>query len=871
MRDAIVRVLIPVLLLASLAGCTSYRSARQAEVAAETGRWDDAVLHYLKALEDEPNNLTYRAALLRAKIQASRGHFEKGQEFEKSGVLDRAMVEYQQAVQLDPTNQYAKAQLDKVRQAYLASSRPASTVDQLKERARANRPQPPVLNPRSNEPIDVEFPEPTSIFYIYRSLGEAFGINILFDANLKDTEIPLVLKQVTAQAALETLMRAGGHFYKVMDEHTIIVAQDTPQNRRIYEDLVIQTFFLSNSEVKDMMTILRSLVDAKKIATNEQLNAIILRDTADKVKVAERIIEANDKSKAEVVIDVELLQIDSGRIRDLGVSLSSYSVGQSIDLGAGATTGGTGGTAAPSGIRLSDLEFLNQSNWLLTIPSFIYNFVKTNTDAQVLARPQLRITDGEKANLVIGDRVPIPLTTFNTQNVGGQGGIIPITSFQYQDVGIRIDIEPRVHHNQEVTLKIKVEVSNISGYTEAAGGQRQPTIGTRTIESVIRLQDGETNFLAGLIRTAETDSDSGFPGLSEIPVLGRLFSNRRTENQRTDVILTLTPHIIRNAQITEEDLLPVWVGTEANMSFRGGSPRVESEVAGPFDGNEGTPEEIQDAIRRRIQRLPRGLRPGEGGTPDDVMEEEGMTEEPPPPPTGVDLVPAAPPTDIFRQPPPPQPDPQLEPPPIEEEPPGAAETPGDVASLAAPAGPMKMMASQVALAANHTGFSEAAEAKAAPVRLWLSPQRLEVAPGDRFEVRLEVAAGQPVSHLPLSLGFDPAVLAVEKVEAGDFLGGSGEAQVLSDTGRAGSIVLGASRLGQVPGIQGTGTVARITFRALKEGSTRVDFVTRKALDAALKPVASSGRVARVVVRRDAEEEAERPEPARREASPATGR
>ncbi|HVS00797.1 MAG TPA: cohesin domain-containing protein, partial [Thermoanaerobaculia bacterium] len=495
--------------------------------------------------------------------------------------------------------------------------------------------------------------------------------------------------------------------------------------------------------------------------------------------------------------------------------------------------------------------------------------------AQVLAKPQLRITDGEKANLIIGDRVPIPLTTFNTQNVGGQGGIIPITSFQYQDVGIRIDLEPRVHHNQEVTLKIKVEVSNISGFTES-GGQRQPTIGTRTIESVIRLQDGETNFLAGLIRTAETDTESGFPGLSEIPILGRLFSRKSTENQRTDVILTLTPHIIRNAQITEEDLQPIWVGTEANISFRGGSPRVESEVDGPFDGNEGTPEEIQDAIRRRIQRLPRGLRPGEGGTPDEVMEDEAQ-QEPPPPPTGIDLVPATPPTDIFRQPPAGQPQPQPEPPPVEEEPPGAPE---NLASLAGSA-PVTTVASQVALAGYRPAASEAADAKAAPVRLWLSPQRLEVAPGDRFEVRLEVAAGQPVSHLPLSLGFDPAVLVVEKVESGGFLGGSGEAQVLSDTGRPGSVVLGASRLGQVPGVQGTGTVARITFRALKEGSTRIDFVTRKALDAALRPVASSGRVARVVVSRNAgdlgEETAEQPAPAapaapaRREASSITGR
>ncbi len=606
MRDLIVRMSILVLALGALgisAGCTSHQNFRQGEIAAQLGKWDDAVLHYMKALEDDPGNITYRASLLRAKIKASQGHFEKGQEFEEAGVLERALVEYQQAVQLDPTNQYAAAQLEHVHRAYLAQkqSRGLETIEQMKQKSRGARPQPPVLNPRSDKPISLEFPQPVSIFYIYRALGQAFGINVLFDPNLRDQEISIDLKDVTAQAALETLMRAGGHFYKVMDEHTIIIAQDTPQNRRTYEDLVIQTFFLSNSEVKDMLTILRSLIDARKIATNEQLNAIILRDTADKVKVAERIIEANDKSKAEVVVDVELLQINTGRLRELGVSLSSYSIGQSLDFGTsgggGTGTGGTGTT--PPGIRLSDLEFINQSNWLLTIPSFLYNFVKSNTDAQLLAKPQLRITEGEKASLVIGDRVPIPLTTFNTQNVGGQGGIIPITSFQYTDVGIRIDLEPRVHHNQEVTLKIKVEVSTINGQVQGSGGQSQPIIGTRTIDSVIRLQDGETNFLAGLIRTDENSSDRGLPGLSEIPLLGRLFSNKRNENQRTDVILTLTPHIIRNAEITEDDLAPIWVGTEANITFRGcrrsrrvrrrGSVRYRGGDAGGDPGRDPPP------------------------------------------------------------------------------------------------------------------------------------------------------------------------------------------------------------------------------------------------------------------------------------------
>jgi general secretion pathway protein D len=855
-RALIVRMSVPLLALGLLAGCSSHRAYREAETAARLGKWDDAVLHYLKALEDDPDNISYRSSLLRAKIEASRVHLRKGEEYEKAGVIERALVEYQQAVQLDPTNQYAAAQLEHVRQLYHAQrqGRGYETIEQMKKKTSGSRPQPPVLNPRSNQPISLEFPQPVSIFQIYRALGQAFGINVLLDPNLKDTEIPIELRDVTAQTALETLMRAAGHFYKVLDEHTIIVAQDTPQNRRTYEDLVIQTFFLSNAEVKDMMTILRSLVDARKIATNDQLNAIILRDTADRVKVAEKIIETNDKAKAEVVIDVELLQVNNNRVRDLGVSLSNYSVGQRLDLGG--TAGGTGGGTA-GGVRFSDLEFINQSNWILTIPSFLYEFVKSNTEAQLLAKPQLRITEGEKASLVIGDRVPIPLTTFNTQNVGGQGGIIPITSFQYTDVGIRIDIEPRVHHNREVTLKLKVEVSNLSGSVAGSGGQEQPIIGTRTIESTIRLQDGETNFLAGLIRDDQSTSEQGVPGLSEIPVLGRLFSNKRTDAQRTDVILTLTPHIIRNAEITSEDLLPIWVGTEQNITFRGGSPRVESEVEGPFDGDQGTPEEIQDAIRRRLERLPRGLRPGEGG--EEVIEEPLPPDQvpPPPPPAGVELVPTAPPSDIFRPPTPPAEPP---PPPDEEPPPPGGLVSQRNASGTAILAPSASAVPAVASSAVQAEAVPAAARQAPAVRLWLAPARLTVAPGDRFEVRVQATAGKAVSHLPLSLRFDPAVLAVEGVEAGELLGGSENAQVLSDFSRPGALVIGASRLGQIPGVTGTGTVARIVFRAVGRGSTALG-LEGKALDAGLKPLPVRSRPAQVEVSGEPEPGAQPQRPA----------
>jgi general secretion pathway protein D len=820
MRHALARMLILLIALGPLAGCASHLSYRKAEIAMQQGNLDEAVLHYLKAVEEDPDNLSYRAALMRAKIKASQAHFEKAKEYQKAGVLERALVELQQAVQLDPTNQYAKAQLENTHQAWLAQKQGRDglgTIEQMKKKAAAARPQPPVLNPRSDRPISMEFPEPVPIFQIYQALGKAFGINVLFDPNLKDQEISINLQEVTARTALETLMRSANHFYKVIDEHTILVAADTPQNRRIYEDLVIQTFFLSNSEVKDMMTILRSLVDAKKIATNEQLNAIILRDTADKVKVAERIIEANDKSKAEVVIDVELLQINTGRLRELGVSLSQYSIGQNLDRGTG------------NPLRVSDLEFINQADWILTIPNFLYNFIKTNSNAQLLAKPQVRITDGEKANLTIGDKVPIPLTTFNTQNVGSNSGIIPITSFQYQDVGIKMELEPRVHHNQEITLKVKIEVSNISRFVEASAGQSQPVIGTRSFDSVIRLQDGETNFLAGLIRTDERSGESGIPGLSEIPLLGRLFENKRAENERTDVILTLTPHIIRNAQITEEDLQPIWVGTEANITFRGGSPRVESDVEGPFDMDEGTPEEVQDAIRRRLQRLPRGLQPGEGEEP---VDEEAVPEEQQP--VGIDLVPATPPGSIFQEPEPP-PD---EVPPEEFEPPPPAGaslfSQPNASSTSVVANPRVMLAG---LRRERTAEDPGRPPAAVRLRLVpVLPESGKVDLGETFQVRIDAAAVKPVSHLPLALTWDAKRLALETVEVGSFLGRPGTAQVLADGSRPGRLTVGASRLGDVPPITGEGTVATVTFRALVAGPARIGFGATEALDAALKPV-----------------------------------
>jgi general secretion pathway protein D len=785
-----------------LVACSAYQGYRKAQIAEKQGDWDQAVLHYLELVDRYPNKVTYRTGLLRSKIRASQGHFEKGKKFQEAGALERAFAEYQQAVQLDPTNQYAQVELDKLREQLLRSEGERSVyadLQEMKERNRGARPQPPILSPRSDESISLEFPKPVSVFDIYRSLGKAFGINILFDPKLRDQQIAIELRDVVAQDALEILMRTANHFYKVLDEHSIIVVEDNPQNRRNYEDLVIQTFFLSNAEVKSVMTMLRSLVGAKNIASNDQLNAIVLRDTADKVKVAERIISTNDKSRGEVVIDVELLQINSNKVRDLGVSLSQNFVVQSLNAPADPD--------APSGsIRVSELEFIDQGDWFITIPNIVYTFIKNSTDAELLASPQIRISDGEQATLHIGDRVPIPVTSFNTSSTVGTN-IVPITSFQYQDIGIRLDLEPRIHHNKEISLKLQVEVSDLSGFVEGTAGQQQPIIGTRTIESTIRLMNGETNFLAGLIRTGAQRNEEGIPGLSDIPVLGRLFSRKRTEKTRTDLVLTLTPHIIRTPDITEEDLLPIWVGTEANITFRGGSPRVESEVEGPFDeGADSDAERIREMIRRRIQNLPRGLQ----GTDAEEKEEE----EPTP---GVDLVPSAPPGDVFR---PPGGNQDSD----EDEPRSLIIVPGSDEGESSAALDLFVSAEE----------SSEQQGERPTVRLQLLPGQLKVEESSSFEIRIVAEAISPVSHLPITLEYDESFLSVEAVEAGGFLGPPGDAEVLYNHSQAGQIIIGASRLGDQEGVTGRGTVAKVRFRAELEGASSVRFARSRALDADLE-------------------------------------
>ncbi|MFV2072997.1 MAG: secretin N-terminal domain-containing protein, partial [Thermoanaerobaculales bacterium] len=291
-------------------GCsTAKETADDGSKAFERQNWDAAVYHYLQALAEDPGNVEYKMQLTFARQKAAQKHFRNGVALRKLGRLLAARNELQMAVQLDPTNQFAEQVLEKVEEEMTILSTPdgARQLEEMKREAREAKVKPPILNPRSQEPITLTFPKAKPVKEIYRAIGKAYGFNVLFDSKLKDDRLSVELRDLTAERSLEMMMQAAGHFYKVQDEHTIIVADDTPQNRREYEDLVIKTFFLSNAEVKDIDKLLRSLIEARRLSTNEQLNSITLRDTADKVAIAEKLIRANDKAKAEVLIDVEIL------------------------------------------------------------------------------------------------------------------------------------------------------------------------------------------------------------------------------------------------------------------------------------------------------------------------------------------------------------------------------------------------------------------------------------------------------------------------------------------------------------------------------------------------------------------------------------
>ena len=536
-----------------LSACATTGSLSSARDAESRQDYDSAVAEYTKILRENPNNKDARFGLDRAKIRASQDHFARGRRLSATGKLEEALMEYQIAAELTPASSEIQTELRAVR-SQLRTQVAVREGGKTRLEALIDRSLVAPL-PGADLPEAVSLPE-TLVFReasardIFSAIGKFANISIVFDPTFRDQTVSIDLRNAPLNQALTSVASATRTFWKVTTPQTVTIIPDTQAKRREYEEEIVRTFYLSNADLKETIDILRIVVDARRLAAMTATNAITIKDTPERVTAAGRIITAIDKARPEVVIDVELLEVNRSNLNEYGLQIASP----------GNPPTGINGTADINreGFTLNDLQSLTSSDVYLTnLPALYYRLLKTDSATRVLANPQLRTSEGVAAQARFGERVPVPVTTFAPI---AQGGVQtqPITSFNYENIGVNIDITPRTHHDDAVSLAVKVELSNISG----TGFGGLPTFGNRSINTTIRLKDGETNMLAGLIRDEERRSLSGIPGLVDLPLIGRLFAYNSKETQETDIILTLTPRIVRVLDLTETDLTAFRVGRD---------------------------------------------------------------------------------------------------------------------------------------------------------------------------------------------------------------------------------------------------------------------------------------------------------------------
>ncbi len=552
------RHLVPALLVALVAGgCAGTAALRRGSEAEQRQDYDVAVAEYTKELRVHPNDTTVRLALERAKLRASTDHVQAGRRMAATGKLEQALVEYELALELNPTNGDLDQALRDVRTQLRAKVSVAregkTTLQTLVERSRE------MPAPGLDLPANVQLP--SSLIFraassrdVYLAIARLANISLSFDPTFREAPLTIDLRSTSLENALQSVSDSTQTFYRVTGARSVLIIPDTPSKRREYEEEVVRTFYLSNADLKETMDLLRMVLDARRVSPVTAMNAITVKDTPERITAASRVITAIDKARPEVIIDVELLEVDRTKLMEYGLQIASP--------GSPGIDGSASVSGSNSSLTLRTLRNLTQSDVLLAnLPALYYRLLKTDTNTRTLANPQLRTSEGMPAQARFGERIPVPVTTFAPIATGGTAQQ-PITSFNYENIGVNIDITPRTHHDDDVTLTLKVAVQSISG----TGFGGLPTFGNREISTVIRLRDGETNMLAGLIRDDERKVLDGIPGLSDLPVIGRLFAHSRMETNQTDIILTLTPHIVRVLDLDERDLVAFRVGRDSGST-----------------------------------------------------------------------------------------------------------------------------------------------------------------------------------------------------------------------------------------------------------------------------------------------------------------
>ena len=538
-------------------------SFKRGERAEAEKRYDAAYEAYKQAYELKPKDAKYITAYLRLRAYAAAEHLQAGRQLRNDSELQDSLAEFQRAAEIDNSNFAAQQELRRTlallgkqaeEQGSAAAAKPESRLAKMAREAEG----PVELEPATNTPITLRMT--TTADNIYKTIGKLAGINVLFDLDYKPQRITIELNDVMFREALGMVALESKTFWRPISPSAILVAAEG--KRKEFEQNVMKTFYLRNAsttaELQEVVSTLKGILDINRVQINATQGAITLRGTPDQMVLAEKLVSDIDKPKPEVVIDIAVMEVSRDRLRTLGTSVPT-----STSITA-QPAGSTGSSAASNLIRLGSLSGYN---FVAPIPSASFSFLMSDGNTKVLQNPELRALDNEKATLKIGDRVPIATGSF-TPGLGG-AGVSPLvnTQFQYLDVGVNIDITPHVHSDQEVTLKMVLEISSVTG-SQNIGGINQPVIGQRRIEHETRLQDGEISLVGGILEDSETNSLGGYPWLARIPILKYLFAQESKDRREDEIVFAITPHIVRAGEVTDDNLREIDIGTSNSLALR---------------------------------------------------------------------------------------------------------------------------------------------------------------------------------------------------------------------------------------------------------------------------------------------------------------
>ncbi|MBK5255512.1 MAG: hypothetical protein JJE39_05720 [Vicinamibacteria bacterium] len=587
-------LVVALTLAAFSAGCVGARAYRGGQSVSERGDWDLAVARFTKALNAAPRNIKYKIALENAKIQASRAHTDRARKHLQIGNLEKAMEEYEIAAGYDPSNKAAsddravlKARLDQMaadrREAKeLSARRPADVTLPV-----------PLLSPRS--PVPIKLSMTASLEKVYLTLGTLAGVNVVFEPDMRDKDKTITsnLSGVTFQEALDQIGLINRKAYRVLDRNTILIFDDTnAQTRQRWDDQVMRTFYLENIEAKDVEAGLRAALGTQvKISKNDATNAITIISTLDEMALADRFFRSNDKPKGEILVEVEILEINRTKAKEYGLQLSNYQAGVELQPTgvAGEVSGGL------TSLRAHLLSSLNASDWIVQIPSALFSkFLHDESIVKIISSPKVRAFEGKKAVFSVGTEVPIPqfFSGFGGGTQPGQTGGFGLggsTSVQYKPVGVILEIDKaKVTATDEITMEFKAEFSLIGEDKVFGTGANQvnyPQFLSRKLENTLRMSDGVTAVIGGLLQGREASSLKGALGLESIPLLNKILGGHTRREEEIEILISLTPHILRAPNILPEDVEPLYLGLRNNIRIPGvrplfGPEEVELEPQG---------------------------------------------------------------------------------------------------------------------------------------------------------------------------------------------------------------------------------------------------------------------------------------------------